>query len=122
MDLNRHLIWNFCKRFSLNQPLARITEPAGETLRLCMAPKGEDEFPDITVEATATAISGTIVKMDFYDGETLIGSLTDAPYQATLMAPKTGKHDLRVVATDEMGKTGSKVAKYFKKECLKRKK
>ena len=106
MDLNRHLIWNFCKRFSLNQPLARITEPAGETLRLCMAPKGEDEFPDITVEATATAISGTIVKMDFYDGETLIGSLTDAPYQATLMAPKTGKHDLRVVATDEMGKTG----------------
>ena len=106
MDLNRHLIWNFCKRFSLGQPLARITEPSGESLHLCMAPKGEEVFPDITVEATAQTTNGTIVKMDFYDGEKLIGSQTDAPYQATLTAPTTGKHEVRAVATDETGKTG----------------
>ena len=106
MDLNRHLIWNFCKRFSLGQPLTRITEPAGESLHLCMAPKGEEVFPDITVEATAQAINGNIVKMDFYDGEKLIGSLTEAPYLATLTAPTTGKHEVRAVATDETGKTG----------------
>ncbi|MBP5800215.1 MAG: hypothetical protein J6W43_09955 [Prevotella sp.] len=106
MDLNRHLIWNFCKRFSLNQPLTRITEPAGETLRLCMAPKGEESYPDITVEASAQATNGHIVKIDFYDGEKLISSQTDAPYQATLTAPKAGKHELRAVATDENGKTG----------------
>jgi poly(3-hydroxybutyrate) depolymerase len=106
MDLNRHLIWNFCKRFSLNQPLARITEPAGETLRLYMAPKGKESYPDITVEATAQAQSGNIVKIDFYDGEKLISSQTASPYQTTLKAPAAGKHELRAVATDEAGKTG----------------
>ena len=106
MDLNRHLIWNFCKRFSLNQPLARITEPAGETLHLCFAPKGKETYPDITVEATAKVNSGNIVKMDFYDGARQIGSQTEAPFQATLMAPTAGKHELRVVATDDKGKTG----------------
>ena len=106
MDLNRHLIWNFCKRFSLGQPLARITEPAGETLHLCFAPKGKESFPDVTVEATATPTNGNIVKMDFYDGAKLIGSQTEAPYQATLTAPAAGKHELRAVATDDQGKTG----------------
>ena len=106
MDLNRHLIWNFCKRFSLNQPLARITEPAGETLHLCFAPKGKETYPDITVEATAKVNSGNIVKMDFYDGAKQIGSQTEAPFQATLIAPAAGKHELRVVATDDKGKTG----------------
>ena len=105
MDLNRHLIWNFCKRFSLNQPTARITVPAGEVTHLCMAPSGEAAFPDITVTATAKAASGKIVKMDFYDGKTLIDSLSAAPYTVTLPTPKAGKHSLRVEATDDKGKT-----------------
>ena len=106
MDQNRHLIWNFCKRFTLNQPTARITAPAGETTHLCIAPKGEATFPDITVTATAKASSGTISKVEIYDGKTLLDSLTTAPYTATVTTPKTGKHILRVVATDSNGKTG----------------
>jgi len=105
MDLNRHLIWNFCKRFYLNMPLARITQPAGETTHLCMAPAGEAVFPDITVKATAKAPNGKVVKMDFYDGKTLIESKTAAPYTATLSAPKSGKHNLRVEVTDSKEKT-----------------
>ena len=105
MDLNRHLIWNFCKRFSLNMPSARITEPAGETTCLYVAPSAEAVFPDITVEATAKAQSGEVVKADFYDGETLLETLTAAPYTTTLAAPTAGKHSLRVVVTDENGKT-----------------
>jgi len=105
MDLNRHLIWNFCKRFSLNQPTARITAPAGEVTHLCMAPSGEATFPDITVTATAKAATGKIVKMDFYDGKTLIDSLSATPYTVTLPTPKAGKHSLRVEATDDKGKT-----------------
>ena len=108
MDLNRHLIWNFCKRFSLNQPSARITQPAGETTYLYMAPTGAAVFPDIAVEATAKAQNGEIVKADFYDGGTLLTTIPDvstSPYIATLTAPAAGQHSLRVVVTDDKGKT-----------------
>ena len=105
MDLNRHLIWNFCKRFSLNQPEARFTQPTGETMHLCLAPEKAAVFPDITLEATAKAINGEVTKVDFYDGKTLIDTKTTAPYLTTLMAPTAGKHDLRVVVTDDKGKT-----------------
>ena len=105
MDLNRHLIWNFCKRYSLNQPTAKITQPAGETTHLCMAPKGEAIFPDIIVEATAKAQNGEVMKVDFYDGKTLIDSQTAPPYQVTLEAPASGKHNLRIEVTDDKNKT-----------------
>jgi hypothetical protein len=105
MDLNRHIIWNFCKRFSLNMPMARITEPAGETVYLYMAPLGEDVFPDITVKATAQAVKGEVAKVEFYDGSKLIDSLKVSPYETTVTAPASGKHNLRVVVTDTNGKT-----------------
>lgn len=105
MDLNRHLIWNFCKRFSLNQPTVRITEPAGETSYLYIAPQGEAVFPDITIEATAKAQNGEIVKADIYDGDNLLATLTDAPFTTTLTAPISGEHHLRVEVTDDKGKT-----------------
>jgi poly(3-hydroxybutyrate) depolymerase len=106
MDLNRHLIWNFCKRFSLNQPSVRITSPAGETTHLYMAPQGEAVFPDITIEATAKAQKGSIVKVEFYDGETLFATSEGADnYSATLASPAAGIHNLRVVVTDSNGKT-----------------
>ena len=108
MSENRHLIWNFCKRFSLNMPLARITQPEGETTHVCMMSAEEAVFPDITVEATAKAQSGNIVKAEFYDSETLLSTISDAStsnYTATLEAPTVGKHNLRVVVTDDNGKT-----------------
>ena len=105
-DQNPYLIWNFCKRFSLNQPKARITQPAGETTYLYMTPEEGVVFPDITIEATATATIGQIEKVEFYDGNTLIETLTGAPYTTTLTAPQAGNHELRVVVTDSNGKTG----------------
>jgi poly(3-hydroxybutyrate) depolymerase len=105
MDLNRHLIWNFCKRFSLNMPTARITQPAGETTHLCLAPQGEVQFPDITVKATAKATNAKVVRVDFYDGKKFIDSLKASPYEITLTTPASGKHNLRVEVTDDKGKT-----------------
>ena len=105
-DQNRHMIWNFCKRFALNQPKAKLTLPEGETTFLSMMPEGEATFPDIAMEATATATSGEVTKVEFYDGNTLIETLTAAPYSTTLTAPKAGTHQLRVVVTDSNGKTG----------------
>ena len=107
MDLNRHLIWNFCKRFYRNMPTVRITQPAGETTHLCMAPQGEAIFPDITIKATAKAPNGKVAKMDFYDGKTLIESKTATPYTTILSAPVKGKHNLRVEVTDSKEKTAS---------------
>ena len=107
MDLNRHLIWNFCKRFYRNMPLVRITQPAGETTMLCMAPQGEAVFPDVAIRTTAKAPNGKVAKMDFYDGKTLIESRTASPYAATLTAPKSGKHTLRVEVTDNKDKTAT---------------
>ena len=106
MDHNRHLLWNFCKRFVLNQPQAKITAPAGETTNLCFAPKGEESFPDITVKATAKAVVGTVAKVELYDGKTLLESMSAAPYQAAVTAPASGKHTLRAVVIDSNGKTG----------------
>lgn len=106
MDLNRHLIWNFCKRFSLNQPTARITQPEGETLHLYMGPKGTETFPDISIEATAKATIGDVATVSFYDGANLISSQNQAPYQAILTTPTAGKHELRVEVTDNNGKKG----------------
>lgn len=108
MNLNRHLIWNFCKRFSLNQPRALITQPAGESTFLCMTPDENVVFPDVTIEATATATAAgaQIEKVEFYDGGTLLATCTAQPYTATLIAPQAGRHELRVVVTDSNGKTG----------------
>ena len=105
-DVNPRLIWDFCKRFTLNQPKAKISLPAGETTYLYMAPDGEATFPDIPMEATAKAVKGQIEKVEFYDGSTLIETLTTAPFTATLTAPTAGQHELRVVVTDSNGKTG----------------
>lgn len=104
MDLNRHLIWNFCKRFYLNMPTVRITQPTGETTNLCMAPQGEAEFPDITFKASAKAPNGKVVQMDFYDGKTLVESKTSTPFSTTIVAPANGKHNLRVEVTDNKEK------------------
>jgi poly(3-hydroxybutyrate) depolymerase len=106
-DQNPHLIWNFCKRFSLNQPRARITVPAGETTNLYIGPKSEATFPDIMIEATAKATksNSSIVKAEIYDGSTLLETLTEAPYSALLTGSKAGAHNLHVVATDDNGKT-----------------
>jgi len=105
-DQNRFLIWEFCKRFSLNQPTATFTEPAGETTFLCLAPKGEASFPDVTVTVSAKPVSGQIEKVEIYDGKTLLDSATTASCTTTLTTPSTGKHSLRVVAKNSKEKSG----------------
>ena len=106
MTDNRKLIWNFCKRFSLNQPTARITEPAGETTHLYLSPKGEAVFPDITVKATGKVVNATLEKVQLFDGAKLIATGDTVPLEAVIEAPQSGKHNLTVKVTDSNGKTG----------------
>ena len=57
----------------------------------------------ITVTASATASSGTIAKVDFYQGGTLIGTATSAPYSVTWSNAAAGNYSLTAKATDSQG-------------------
>jgi hypothetical protein len=73
-----------------------------------MAPSGQAQFPDITVKATAKAVSpATLAKVAFYDGKTLIDTAKTTTSTATITSPKSGKHSLRVDVTDSKGKLSS---------------
>jgi poly(3-hydroxybutyrate) depolymerase len=102
-------IWNFCSRYSLNKttPNVKITSPSTGGKHISFAPKGEAVFPDITITATADDPNGTVEKVEFYDGTTLIATCTEKPYKATLTGAKATKHTLKAVATDNDGETST---------------
>ena len=102
-------IWNFCKRFSLNKtsPNVKITAPETGGKLISFAPAGSAAFSDITITATADDSNGTVEKVEFYDGATLLATCTAKPYKATLTGAKAGKHTLKAVATDNDGETSS---------------
>lgn len=102
-------IWNFCSRYSLNKtkPSVTITSPKAGLIYNSFAPQGTATFPDITITANADDPNGTVSKVQFYDGSTLLATCTSKPYKATLTGAKSGTHTLKVVATDNDGETTS---------------
>ena len=102
-------IWNFCKNYSLNKtsPNVNITAPKSGAKYISFAPAGGNVFPDITITANADDSNGTVEKVEFYDGTTLIATCTDKPYEATLTGAKAGTHSLKAVATDNDGETST---------------
>lgn len=57
----------------------------------------------VTITANATDADGTISKVEFLDGTTLISTATAAPYTATLTNLSLGAHTLTARATDDRG-------------------
>ncbi len=102
-------IWNFCKNYSLNRtkPSVSITSPKAGLSYTSFAPSGTATFPDIAITANADDPNGTIEKVEFFDGNTLLATCTAKPYKATLTGVKSGTHTLKVVATDNDGETSS---------------
>ena len=60
---------------------------------------------NVTVTATATDPDGKVAKVVFYDGNAVVGTLTNAPYALTLTRLAAGFHALSAVATDDRGAT-----------------
>jgi len=54
----------------------------------------------ITLTATTTVSNGTISKVDFYDGTSLLGSSTTAPYTYSWTNASSGSHSITAKATD----------------------
>jgi hypothetical protein len=61
----------------------------------------------ITVNATASDKNGTVSKVEFYSGSTKLGEDTIAPYSYSWTNVLGGRYELKTVATDNDGATGS---------------
>jgi regulation of enolase protein 1 (concanavalin A-like superfamily) len=59
----------------------------------------------ITLAATASDSDGTVGKVDFFRGATLIGTDTASPYSVTWSGAAAGSYTLTAVATDDDGAT-----------------
>ncbi len=76
-------------------PTVSITSPANNAIFAVPA--------NITVNATAADSDGTVTKVDFFDGATLVGTSTAAPYSFTITNAAGGSHVLTAKATDNRG-------------------
>jgi regulation of enolase protein 1 (concanavalin A-like superfamily) len=85
---------------SSNQPpTVSLTSPSsGETFT---APA------TVSMAATAADSTGSIARVDFYRGSTLVRTDTTSPYTATWSDAPAGTYQLRAVATDNEGETAT---------------
>jgi RHS repeat-associated protein len=75
---------------SLTSPANKATFAAGATIAL-------------KANASPPETNDTVARVDFFDGATLVGSATAAPYTASLANAAPGTHTLTAVATDGQG-------------------
>jgi RHS repeat-associated protein len=75
---------------SLTSPANKATFAAGATIAL-------------KANASPPEANDTVARVDFFDGTTLVGSATAAPYTASLANAAPGTHSLTAVATDGQG-------------------
>lgn len=83
-------------------PVAQITSPASGASFTSPA--------SITITATASDSDGSIDRVDFFHGNTLIATDTSAPYSVTWPDVAAGAYSLTAVATDDSGATGTSQA------------
>jgi hypothetical protein len=76
-------------------PTATITSPADGAIFPWK--------PTITITATASDPGGSVAKVEFLDGATVLGQDTSAPYSYTWRNVASGSHVLTVRATDNAG-------------------
>jgi glucose/arabinose dehydrogenase len=83
-------------------PTATLTSPAaGATLGY---------NTPVTLSATAADADGSVTKVGFYDGTTLLGEDTSSPYSRSWTPTTAGSHSLTARATDNQNAVGSSAA------------
>ncbi len=65
----------------------------------------------VTITATASDSDGTVTKVEFYDGTTLLGSDTTSPYAYTWANVAAGTYNLSAKATDNAGSVTTSAAR-----------
>jgi hypothetical protein len=90
-------IWESPLNSFNNAPTVSITSPANTATF--------NVGSSITINASATDADGSITSVAFYNGTTLLGTSTVAPYTYTWATPAVGSYALTAVATDNSGAT-----------------
>ena len=88
-------IWESSLNSFNNAPSVSITSPANNATF--------NVGSSITINATAADTDGTIASVAFYNGATLLGTSTVAPYTYTWATPPMGSYVLTAKATDNGG-------------------
>jgi O-glycosyl hydrolase len=97
VTLDAASVTTFVGKGNPGTPDVQITSPlASETF---VAPA------TIEITATATDQDGSISKVEFYNGISKLGEVTQAPYSFTWEAVSAGEHTITVIATDNESKT-----------------
>lgn len=73
------------------------------TVSLNISPSSASPPATIALSATAADSDGTISKVEFYNGSTLVAQDTTAPYNATLSNLNAGTYNLTAKASDNKG-------------------
>ncbi len=97
-DDSTRYVARFQAQATPNQPpsVAMTTPAAGATIVAGSS---------VTLTATATDPDGTILRIRFFDGSTLIGERPAAPWSVTWRPASTGSRTLTAQATDDRGAT-----------------
>ncbi len=62
---------------------------------------------NITITASAATTQGTITKVEFFEGATLLGTSTNSPYSISISTLALGSHSITSKATDSNGSTAT---------------
>jgi hypothetical protein len=85
--------------------------PAPQTISVSLtSPTNGQTFNEgdvITATATASTTNGTITKVEFYNGATLIGTATNSPYTITWSTAPAGTDQIVAKAYNSAGETAS---------------
>jgi probable HAF family extracellular repeat protein len=76
-------------------PTVSITSPTNNTLLL--------EPQDVVIQASASDADGTVSKIEFYSGASLVGTDYTSPYSVTWTGVTAGTYALTAQATDDSG-------------------
>ena len=76
-------------------PMVSLTSPTNGTTLAAPA--------TLTLSADATSTTSSIAKVDFYNGATLLGTSTTAPYNYNWSNVPAGAYNLTAIATDNLG-------------------
>ncbi len=83
-------------------PTVAITSPAAGASFIAPA--------NVTINASASDTDGTVTRVDFYRGSTLVGSDTTSPYSVVWTGAAAGSYSLTAIAVDDDGATRTSAA------------